>query len=268
MSDEIWLRLAGRINELTARSDVDGIVVTHGTDTMEETAFFLHLVVKSRKPVVLTGSMRPSTAMSADGPLNIYNAVALAANPQAAGRGVLVAVNDDIHSARAVMKTNTTDVQTFRSIGFGLIGTLSYGKARFFREPFAKHTFQSRFSVRAGEQLPRVDVIAVYAAAPGDIVDAAVDLGAKGLVTAGLGNGNLPDAVVDALRRARDKGVVVVRATRVPTGFVDRNVELADDDLGFVAAYDLTAQKARILLRLALVHTRDPVEIQRIFAEY
>jgi len=268
MSDKIWLKLAERVNALVSSNDVDGVVITHGTDTMEETAYFLNLVVKSKKPVILTGSMRPSTALSADGPLNIYNAVALAANPEAAGRGVLVAANDDIHGARAVLKTNTTDVQTFRSPGFGLVGTVTYGKARFYRKPFTKHTFSSRFSVAKVQALPRVDVIAIYADAPGDIVDAAVKLGARGIVTAGLGNGNLTDAVVGALERARAKGVVVVRAARVPTGFVGRNIELDDDKLGFVAAYDLTPQKARILLRLALLQTQDPTEIQRIFGEY
>src|SRR6516165_7689099 len=147
MSDEIWLKLAKRINQLAASPDVDGIAITHGTDTMEETAYFLNLVVKTKKPVVLTGSMRPSSALSADGPLNIYNAVAIAGDPAAAGRGVLVAINDQIHSAHDVTKTNTTSVETFMSPYRGLIGTSSYGVNQFYRGPFKKNTTESEFSV-------------------------------------------------------------------------------------------------------------------------
>ena len=268
MSDEIWLKLANKINTLLESGGVDGIVITHGTDTMEETAYFLNLVVKPNKPVVMTGSMRPSTAMSADGPLNIYNAVAVAADPEAAGRGVLVVANDDIHGARAVMKSNTTDVQTFISPTFGLIGTVAYGKAQYYRKPFARHTNDSQFSVEGLERLPRVDIIAMYENVSGDFIDAAVELGARGIVTAGLGNGNMPDAALEALTRARQKGVLVVRATRVPTGFVDRNIEVDDDGLEFVASYDLSPQKARILLRLALLKTSDWKEIQKYFATY
>ncbi|MCK5618262.1 MAG: type II asparaginase [Candidatus Krumholzibacteria bacterium] len=268
MSDEIWLKLADRINELLKSNETDGIVITHGTDTMEETAYFLNLVVRSKKPVVMTGAMRPSTAMSADGPLNIYNAVGIAAGPNAAGRGVMVVTNDDIHGARAVMKSNTTDVQTFISPTFGLIGTVTYGEAQFYRKPFARHTHSSQFSVEGVMRLPRVDIIAMYEDVPGDIIDAAVELGAEGIVLAGVGNGNMTDSALEASKRARAKGVVVVRASRVPTGYVDRNIELDDDDLGFVASYDLSPQKARILLRLALLKTNDWKEIQELFANY
>jgi L-asparaginase len=268
MSDEIWLKLANRINELLNSNETDGVVVTHGTDTMEETAYFLNLVVKSKKPVVMTGAMRPATAMSADGPLNIYNAVGVAADPDAADRGVMVVTNDDIHGARAVMKSNTTDVQTFISPTFGLIGTVTYGEAQFYRKPFARHTHESEFSIAGVTSLPRVDIIAMYEDVPGDIIDAAVELGAKGIVTAGLGNGNMTDAALEALQTARARAVVVVRASRVPTGFVDRNIEVDDDKLGFVASYDLSPQKARILLRLALTKINDWKEIQELFATY
>src|SRR5512143_3255082 len=140
MNDAVWLKLARRINELTAMPDVDGVVITHGTDTIEETAYFLNLVVRSKKPVVLTAAMRPSTALSADGPLNFYNAVAVAANKDAAGRGVLVVINDWIHGASSLTKTNTTAVQTFLSPLRGLIGTVSYGEAEFYRQPVGKNT--------------------------------------------------------------------------------------------------------------------------------
>ena len=268
MSDDIWLKLARRINELLGSGDVDGVVITHGTDTMEETAYFLNLVVKSNKPVVLTGSLRPSTALSADGPLNIYNAVAVAGNPDAAGRGVLVAINDDIHSARAVTKSNTSDVQTFISPTIGLVGTVTYGDVTFFRKPLKHHTSESEFAIEGIENLPRVDIIAMYENVPGDLIDAVVELGARGIVTSGVGNGNMTDAAIEALVRARKKGVVVVRATRVPTGYVGRNIELDDDKLGFVASYDLSPQKARVLLRLALMITNDPKQIQEYFASH
>src|SRR5688572_6936951 len=140
MNDVIWLQLAARINALFAADEADGVVITHGTDTAEETGFFLHLVVKSERPVVLTGAMRPATSLSADGPLNLYNAVAVAADPDARGRGVLIAINDDLHSARDVTKSSTTDVQTFVSPGPGLLGTVSYGRIRYFRHPTHPHT--------------------------------------------------------------------------------------------------------------------------------
>src|SRR3954451_6800998 len=180
MSDEIWLKLAKRINELAASSDVDGIVITHGTDTMEETAYFLDLAVKTRKPVVLTGSMRPSTALSADGPLNIYNAVAVAADPQAVGRGVLVSINDQIHSAHDIVKTHTTATDTFMSPYRGLIGATAYGVSQYYRFPFRKHTGETPFNVDSATSLPRVDILYIYEDMPGDLVDAAVKAGTKG----------------------------------------------------------------------------------------
>jgi len=268
MSDEIWLKLAKRINELAKSPNVDGIVITHGTDTMEETAYFLHLVVKTRKPVVLTGSMRPSSALSADGPLNIFNAVAIAGDPAAAGRGVLVTLNDQIHSAHDIAKTNTTSVETFMSPFRGLIGTTSYGVNQYFRGPFMKHTIDSELSVDSATKLPRVDILYIYEDMPGDMVDAAVNAGTQGIVIAGVGNGNMPKAVVDALSRAAQKGVVVVRASRVPTGYVGRNVEVNDDKLNFVAAEELNPPKARVLLRLALMKGKDPKEIQKLFNTY
>lgn len=268
MSDEIWLKLARRINQLAAQRDVDGIVITHGTDTMEETAYFLNLVVKTRKPVVLTGSMRPSTALSADGPLNIYNAVAVAADPQAAGRGVLVSINDQIHSAHDITKTHTTATDTFMSPYRGLIGATAYGVSQYYRFPYKKHTLQTPFSVDSVTALPRVDVIYGYEDMPGDLIDAAVKLGAKGVVSAGVGNGNMPKAALDALARAAKAGVVVVRASRVPLGYVGRNVEVNDDKLNFVASEELNPPKARVLLRLALLKTKDPKQIQEMFNTY
>ncbi|MEH6634541.1 MAG: type II asparaginase [Halioglobus sp.] len=268
MSDAIWLTLADRINALLAKSDVDGIVITHGTDTLEETSYFLNLVINSDKPVVMTAAMRPSTALSADGPLNIYNAVAVAADKHAAARGVLVVANDDIHGARSFTKTSTTDVHTFKSIEYGLIGVSLYGQNRWFRAPFRKHTKASEFSVKGVKKLPRVDVIYITADVSPDLIDAAVSGGAKGIVTAGVGNGNMTGPALAAVEAAVKKGVVVVRASRVTSGAVGRNVEVDDEKAGTVASAELSPARARVLLKLALLKTSDPKTIQQYFYMY
>lgn len=268
MNDEVWVKLAARTNELLAQRDVDGVVITHGTDTLEETSWFLHLVVKSDKPVVMTGSMRPATAMSADGPLNMYNAVAVAADPDSRGRGVLVALNDDVHSARDVVKTHTTDVETFRSNEAGLIGVTLFGTQEFYRTPAHPFGAKSEYKVKAGATLPRVDVIYAHAGMSPDLIDAAVANGAKGLVIAGVGDGNMTSPALDAMKRAIARGVVVVRSSRVGAGFVRRNVEVNDDALGTVAAMDLNPGKARVLLKLALTKTAESAAVQRAFDRY
>jgi L-asparaginase len=268
MNDEVWLKLARRVNELAAMTDVAGIVITHGTDTIEETAYFLNLVVKSRKPVVLTAAMRPSTALSADGPLNFFNAVAVAANKDASGRGVLVVVNDWIHGASSLTKTSTTAVQTFLSPVRGLIGTVAYGDVEFYRGPVGRNTVNSEFALDGLTTLPRVDIIMAYENMDGALINAAAAAGAKGLVIAGVGNGNMTQAAVTALAAQSKKGIVAVRSSRVVTGRVGRNVELNDDELGFVASLEHNPQKARVLLRLALTKTTDVKQIQRYFDEY
>jgi L-asparaginase len=268
MTDAIWLKLARRVNELAASADVDGIVITHGTDTIEETGYFLNLVVKSDKPVVMTAAMRPSTALSADGPINIFNAVAVAADPEAAGRGVLIIANDDIHGARGITKTSTTDVQTFMSPERGLIGVSLYGVNRYFRYPYRTHTTKSEFSIEGVESLPRVDVIYITADVSPDLIDSAVASGAVGLVTAGVGNGNMTGPALEAVKRAVAKGVVVVRSSRVPSGAVGRNVEVNDDEVGTVVSGELNPAKARVLLKLALLKTKDSTAIQGYFDRY
>jgi L-asparaginase len=268
MNDDVWLKLATRVNALVASPDVDGVVITHGTDTIEETAYFLNLVVKSRKPVVLTAAMRPATALSADGPLNFFNAVAVAATKESAGRGVLVVINDWIHGAASLTKTSTTAVQTFLSPLSGLIGTVAYGDTEFHRGPIGKHTADSEFSLSGVTALPRVDIVMAHENMDGALVDAAAAAGAKGIVIAGVGNGNLSDAAVKALAAQAKKGIVCVRASRVAIGRVGRNVELDDDKLGFVASLDKNPQKARVLLRLALLQPRSVADVQRIFDEY
>ena len=266
MSFEILLKLAKRINELTAKPDVDGIVITHGTDTMEESAYFLNLTVKTNKPVVMVGSMRPSTAVSADGPLNLYNAVGVAADPKAKGRGVLVVMNDQIHAARSLTKTNTTSVDSFMSPMHGVAGVANYGKNVFYGMPVGKHTTQSEFDISNVKQLPRVDIIYADADMKADVIESSVAKGAKGIVIAGLGDGNMNKTSLDAAGRAVKQNVAVVRSSRVPTGIVGRNVE--DDELGLVASNELNPPKARILLTLALLKPRSSAELQKLFYTY
>ena len=265
MNDEMWIKLATEVNRLLAQSDVDGVAITHGTDTMEETAYFLNLVVKSDKPVVLTGSMRPSTSLSADGPLNIYNAVGVASDPRAKGRGVLVVANDDIHGARAITKRHTTDVETFVSPEVGLVGVCLFDDREFSRSPARAHTTATPFTVKEGQTLPRVDIIYAHAGMSPDLIDAAVANGAKGLVIAGVGDGNMTTPALDAVKRAIAKGVVVVRSSRVGEGIIRRNIEVDDDKVGTVASMELNPAKARVLLKLALTQSSDPKAIQEMF---
>lgn len=268
MSIKIWLDLASRINELLASDAVDGIVITHGTDTQEETAYFLNLVIESDKPVVTTGSMRPSTAVSAEGPLNLYNAIAVAGNPNSKGRGVMVVMNDQIHSAQAVTKTNTTSVQTFMSPMQGWMGAVIYGQLEFYRYPHGIHTKESVFSVKGVTELPRVDIIYACADGSADLIDLSVKAGAKGIVIAGVGNGNMTEAMLEASQKAINKGVLVVRSTRVPTGYVLRNAEVNDDKYGTIASDELNAQKSRVLLMLTLLQGKNAAETQEMFYNY
>jgi L-asparaginase len=269
MNDEVWLKLAKRVNDLLASKDVDGVVITHGTDTMEETAYFLDLVTKSDKPVVLVGSMRPATAISADGPANLYNAVAVAASPKARGRGVLVVINDEIHAARNVEKMNTTNVETFASPERGPQGLVHTGKITWFEPSEKRHTTKSEFSVKNRDELPRVDVLYAHANMSPDLIKAAVDGGAKGLVIAGVGDGNMTKEAAQELEKvAKEDGVLVVRSTRLPTGVVLRNNEINDDKAGFVASGELNPAKSRVLAQLALTETHDPKKVQQMFNVY
>lgn len=251
MNDAVWFALAHRIQHAFEAHEADAVVVTHGTDTMEETAFFLQHVVKSKHPVILTGAMRPSTAISADGPANMYEAVKVATSPQAHGRGVMVVLNDTIHAARWVSKTSTTDLQTFQSVNAGPIGYVDPASVRFLAP--APQGGELVFDVaRMHDVLPRVEIIYGHSNMDARQIDNAVRDGAKGIVLAGIGDGNASSNALAGLDRAVAKGVVVVRASRVGTGLVNRNVEVSDDQHGYVASYDLNPQKARILLQLLL----------------
>ena len=268
MNDTVWLKLAKRVNEVLASSDVDGVVITHGTDTLEETAFFLDLAVKSGKPIVMVGSMRPATAVSADGPGNLYNAVAVAASPAAKGRGVVVVLNDEVHAARNVTKTDTTNVDTFKSLNRGPVGLVHTGQITWFEAMDRRHTTSSEFDVSGRAQLPRVDIICAHANMSPDLIESAVRDGARGLVIAGVGDGNMTQPALAALGKAAKAGVVVVRSTRLAGGLVLRNNEVNDDQAGFVASGEFTAPKARVLLQMGLTKSNDVKQIQRMFDEY
>ncbi|UGS43584.1 L-asparaginase 2 [Pseudocitrobacter corydidari] len=266
MNDDVWLTLAKKINNDCAATD--GFVITHGTDTMEETAYFLDLTVKCDKPVVLVGAMRPSTSMSADGPFNLYNAVVTAVDPQSVKRGVLVVMNDTVMDGRDVTKTNTTDVATFRSVNYGPLGYIHNGKVDYQRTPARKHTAATPFDVSNLSELPKVGIVYNYASASDLPAKALIEAGYQGIVSAGVGNGNLYKTIFDTLATAAHQGVAVVRSSRVPTGATTEDAEIDDAKYGFVASGTLNPQKARVLLQLALTQTKDPKQIQQMFNQY
>lgn len=255
MTDEIWLKLAKRADELLSK--VDGIVITHGTDTMEETAFFLSLVLKSDKPVVLVGAMRPASALSADGPKNLYNAVALAAHKGA--KGVMVAMNDKIFAARSVQKTHTLNVDAF---DFGQLGYIIDGKVRFYGDAGAVSAV--KFDISKLKTLPNVDILYSYAGDGSAVAaNALFESGTKGLVIAGSGAGSIHENQKIALKALLKKGVKIAVSSRVGRGFVAVSEE--DRALGFISAGDLNPQKARVLLMLALTKTSKNEEIEGVF---
>jgi L-asparaginase len=268
MSNEVWLELAKRVNQVLAQPEVTAVVVTHGTDTMEETGYFLSLVTHSAKPVVMVGSMRPATATGADGPANLYNAVAVAVDQRAGGRGVLLVINDEIHYPREATKTNTTQLDTFKSPNRGRAGMTNAGRVYWYNALATRHTTASRFNVDGLRELPRVDIFYAYANVGREYVDQCVALGCKGIVLAGVGDGNATGTMVAGLQDAIGRGVAVVRSSRTNSGITDRNVELNDDELGSIASMELNPQKARVLLMLGLTRTRDAKQLQQMFYEY
>lgn len=261
------LTLARRVNELAKQPGVDGIVVTHGTDTLEETGYFLNLVVPTDKPIVMVGSMRPGTAISADGALNLLGAVATAASKDSAGKGVLVSMNDNIDSARDVAKLTNIKTNAFAS-QWGPLGMVVEGKTYWFRAPIKRHTKGSEFNIEQITDLPAVDIVYGYGNVPATAIDALGKAGVKAIVHAGTGNGSVADRIVPKLNELRQKGVVIVRSSRVPAGFVLRNAEQPDDKYDWVVAHDLNPQKARLLAAVALTRTQDTKQLQRIFWEY
>ena len=266
-TNEQLLTLARRVQALVRQPDVQGIVITHGTDTLEETGFFLNLVVQTDKPIVLVGSMRPGTALSADGALNLLGAVSVAASKDAAGKGVLVSMHDEIHTARDVAKLANIKTSAFAS-PWGPLGMVVEGKSWWFRAPVKRHTSASEFSIDRIQTLPAVDIVYSYANVPSTALDALGAAGAQAIIHAGTGNGSVADRIVPKLNQWRSKGVIVVRSSRIPGGFVLRNAEQPDDKYDWVVAHDLNPQKARLLTAVALTQTKDKRELQRIFWEY
>jgi L-asparaginase len=267
MNPEIWLKLAGRVKDLLAKPEIAGIVVTHGTNTLEETAYFLDLVTKGNKPVILVGAQRPASDPDSDGPRNLFSAIRVAINPEAVGKGVMVVMNGQINSARDVTKTNTSQVETFRSLEFGALGVIDESAVRFYRAPVHRQTFD----VQPETKLARVEILLSYAGEDGMLLRSA--LGSKiadAFVIAGTGLGSVSSAMFDAIKEARKNKIPVVISTRVPTGRVfplsaTKGSALELQKIGCVLADNLNPQKARVLLMLALTRTKDPNDLQKYF---
>ena len=268
-SEQLY-KVARRLQELAQDATVDGIVVTHGTNTMAETAWFMNLVVHIKKPVVFVGSQRPWSGLSGDGPLNLFNAVRVAATPAAAGKGVLHAMNQNINAARDVNKSSAYRVQTFQSIDLGVMGVADPDLVKFYSEPTRRHTFKSEFNIAdLPAKLPDVEVAYAYTEAPGYLLDAMIEHGVKGIVVDGTGAGSPtrgPNGQTAAIKRAQAKGIVVVVTARTRAGRVQDTPRRRES--GVIPADNLTPEKARMLLQLALSKTTDPKEIKRIFDEY
>jgi glutamin-(asparagin-)ase len=268
ITNDNLLQLGRRVSELADSKDVDGIVITHGTDTLEETAYFLNLVEKTDKPIIVVGSMRPGTAMSADGMLNLYNAVAVASSKEAHGKGVLVTMNDEIQSGRDVSKMINIKTEAFKS-PWGPLGMVVEGKSYWFRLPAKRHTMDSEFDIKNIKSLPDVEIAYSYGNVDDTAYKALAQAGAKAIIHAGTGNGSVSSRVVPSLQALRKDGVQIIRSSHVNAGgFVLRNAEQPDDKYDWVVAHDLNPQKARILAMVALTKTNDSKELQRMFWEY
>lgn len=267
MNPSAWLELSKLINEIVKRDDIDGIVVTHGTDTIEETAYYLNLTIDSKKPVVLTGAMRPATATSADGPYNLYQAIALAANEEAKKQGVMVLFSNTIYSGRDIQKVNNYKIDAFDQKSFGCLGYMQDEKAYFFSKTFKTHTYKSDFAKDSIERLEKVGIAYYYAGADSAILEYLAKDN-KGIILVGSGNGNYSKAWMEAMEKCYQKyGTIFVRASRVPLGIVFSD-HVFDPNERCIASNTLSAQKARVLLMLALTKTNKIEEIKEIFNEY
>ncbi len=263
---EDWLRLAKRINEILAKPEVKGVVVTHGSNTVEETAYFLSLTVKSDKPVVLTAAQRQFTTLSSDSPKNFLQAVRVAASEEAWGKGALVVTNDVINAARDVSKDISTRLETYSSRDIGALGFVDDDQITFYRVPVKQHTRATPFDVLRLQKLPRVDIIYTYAGADGALIEAAVVQGAAGLVIAGFPTGSATPVMDDAIRRVAAKGIAVVMTNRGGMGRVmDKK---RSETRPLIWGDNLTPVKARVLLMLALTASRDPAALQQMFEKY
>ena len=261
-----WLVIAERANTLL-QDGIDGIVITHGTATLEETAYFLHLTIKSNKPVVLTGAMRPPSSMSTDADINLLDAIRIASSGNAQNMGVMGVLNNQIHSAREIIKMNTLRVDTFQSNDLGFLGFVdSDGQVIFYRNSIKTHTYESEFSTQGLDQLPRVDIVVAYSGGDGLLIDAVKKNESQGLILAGFGSGTLPTVMKDSALELVKDGIPVVLASRSIMGRIVLTEKLRDE--GFITCDNLSPQKARILLMLSLLQTSDTQKIRDLFEKY
>jgi len=265
MSPQNWIEIAALItDELAEHPETDGVVVTHGSNTSEETAYFLNLVLDTDKPVVIVGAQRQRTTLSEDGSRNLYDAVRVAAHPDARGRGVLLVVNETIHAARDVTKTISYRMETWNSGDLGALGLVDTDRIRFYRTPTSRHTVTSELridGITSAEELPRVDIVYTYAGAGPELIEASVAAGARGIVVAGFPTGSPSPGMIPALEAAEADGIAVVMSHRGGRGRIQTNRP-------FTSADNLTPQKARILLMLALANGVAPGELEEIFGSY
>ncbi|NBA87715.1 type II asparaginase [Emticicia sp. CRIBPO] len=270
MTVEIWLKLARRINEIFAKNEADGVVITHGTDTQEETAYFLSLTVQSDKPVVLTGSMRPGTAISSDGPKNLYDAIIVASDVNSTGKGVLVCFNENVYEARHVVKVNTLNVNAFAAPNAGPIGQVYDGKVSYNAPSSVKNRSFVPFDISKTETLPTVEIVYAYADASNVAINAFINADHPGIIIAGTGNGSINKTILESVKTAVKKDIIVVRSSRVVSGQVTTQYvgPFEDAKLGTIVSNKLNPQKARILLMLALTVTKDKSKIQEMFLTY
>ncbi|MNK25734.1 L-asparaginase [compost metagenome] len=268
MSLEIWKKLATRIHEIVSKNEADGVVITHGTDTQEETAYFLDLVVPQEFPVVLTGSMRPSTTISADGPKNLLDAIIVAADPKSRGRGVLVSFNETVYDSREVTKTSTTNVDAFSSPNTGALGLIYDGKVEYYKKSERDTSQQNFFTANNNTTFPKVEIVYMYADASADYINYLVQKKVDAIVIAGVGNGNFSKAFTDAVKNAKANNIIVCRASRCLSGRVVLDGEVSDNELGTIVSDDLNPQKARILLMLGLMKTKDRKQLQEYFFKF
>ncbi|WP_395405847.1 asparaginase (plasmid) [Arthrobacter sp. UC242_113] len=266
IDNSVLLAVARAAKDAVQDDAVDGIVITHGTDTLEETAYFLHLVLPTNKPVVVVGAMRPATAMSADGPLNLFNAILAATNSSSVQKGVLVVVNGHIYSARDVMKRDTSSIDAIDGGKYGILGEISGENVNFVHAPVKPHTSNSEFSLFGLDELPHVDVLFDHQSAGPHLYEAALAAGAKGIVVAGTGNGSLSAGARQGAAYAHDAGIPFIRASRTGQGIVASLK--SDSEHGIISANSLTPQKARVLAMLAIAHGEGVVGLQDVFDNY
>ncbi len=262
------LKLAKECKKAVDKKKIDGVLVLHGSDTLEESAYFVNLVVQTKKPIVFTASMRSGGALSSDKDMNIFNALSVATNKKARKKGVLVVLNDEIHHAREISKTNTTALNAFSSPNSGKIGSVNFGNVRFCFKSVKLHTFKSVFDISNINFLPHVDIVYSHFNDTSAFVRTSMSIGSKGIICAGLGNGNIYPKTLNTLHEASKKGVIVLRSSRVGSGIVSQKAEIDDETYGFLTSFDLNPQKARVLLQVLLCHEIKKDNMQKYFFKY